>query len=86
MTSDLAPGSPTDCALSKHIRSHLIAMKLAPALMDVPSNAPRGETLLQRNDRKLRAMGITDRRRCTHLLHSNPFWQGVTCPECGKAV
>jgi hypothetical protein len=31
--TDIAPGQPTDCALAKHIRAHIVHMQLVQSLV-----------------------------------------------------
>jgi hypothetical protein len=89
LDQDLAPGNPCEDAISKHIRACIVSMQLAQSFVSLDcdqSGRARSHrlSLLQRNDDNLRNMGIEDRRRCKHIIHSNPFVQGLRCPECLK--
>jgi hypothetical protein len=70
---DQAPGIPTDCALSRYIRAHIITRQLEDAFTKVSGKA-RSET--QRAIRELAA----DRSDLGLLLSSNPEDWDATRP------
>ena len=43
-TQDQAPGKPTDCALSRYIRAHIITKQLEDAMVRVGTDKARAET------------------------------------------